>query len=145
MLESAEPVEGSGEVALNQIVRQALPVTVQVPGPLEPAFEFGRAGHIDTAGRSVVQVGITNTGNAHVEPAGDLTIRDDSGETVSEAEATMSNFFAGTETQVETTLDGALDCCISRCLQSDLFSLSQTRRVTPNDGKGVHGRRPVLG
>lgn len=145
VLESAEPVEGSGEVALNQIVRQALPVTVQVPGPLEPAFEFGRAGHIDTAGRSVVQVGITNTGNAHVEPAGDLTIRDDSGETVSEAEATMSNFFAGTETQVETTLDGALDCCISRCLQSDLFSLSQTRRVTPNDGKGVHGRRPVMG
>lgn len=46
----------------------------------------------------------------------------------------------------ETTLSvSTRDCCISRCHQSDLFSLSQARRVTPNDGKGVHERRPVLG
>ncbi|GGG69013.1 hypothetical protein GCM10011374_36810 [Kocuria dechangensis] len=109
VLENAEPVAGSGDVALNQIVRQALPVTVEVPGPLDPAFEFGEAGHHETAGRSVVDVGITNTGNAHVEPAGDLTIRDDSGKTVSEAELTMSNFFASTDTTVETTLDGTLE------------------------------------
>jgi hypothetical protein len=109
VLENAEPVEGSGEVALNQIVRQALPVTVQVSGALEPAFEFGNAGHHETAGRSVVDVAITNTGNAHVKPAGDLTIRDDNGKTVSETQVTMGNFFAGTQTKVETTLDGALE------------------------------------
>ncbi len=108
VLENADPVAGSGDVALNQIVRQALPITVQVPGDLDPAFEFGQAGHQNTAGRSAVDVQITNTGNAHLKPAGDLTIRDDSGETVSEAQVTMSNFFAGTQTTVETTLDGAL-------------------------------------
>lgn len=109
VLENAEPVKGSGEVALDQIVRQALPVTVKVPGPLEPAFEFTDAGHHETAGRSVVEVGITNTGNAHVEPIGDLTVRDDDGKTVSETQVTMSDFFAGTQTKVETTLDGALE------------------------------------
>lgn len=66
VLENAEPVEGSGDVAANQIVRQVLPITVQVPGKLNPAFEFGEAGHQQTAGRSAVGVEIDNTGNTHI-------------------------------------------------------------------------------
>lgn len=109
IMENDVPIKGTGSVALDQIVRHALPVAITVPGPLEPAFEFTEAGHKFTTGDSVVSVGITNTGNAHVQPEGDLTIRDDDGETVSETSVTMQSVYAGTETLVETTLDGSLN------------------------------------
>ncbi|GAA1145546.1 WxL protein peptidoglycan domain-containing protein [Nesterenkonia lutea] len=108
VLQNAEPVAGSGDVALNQTVRQAMPITIEVPGELTPAFEFGEAGHQHAAGRSVVDLELTNTGNEHLEPAGDFTIRDDSGEIVSEAEVTMGDVIAGTQTTAEMPLEGAL-------------------------------------
>lgn len=108
VLQNAEPLEGSGDVALNQTVRQALPITIEVPGELEPGFELGKASHEFTASRSVIDLDLMNTGNAHVEPEGDFVIRDDAGETVSETELTMGSVFAGTQTTAEVTLDGAL-------------------------------------
>lgn len=108
VLQNAEPVEGSGEVVLNQTVRQALPITIEVPGELEPGFELGKASHGFTAGRSVIDVELTNNGNAHLEPQGDFAIRDDSGEIVAETDLVMGRVFAGTQTSAEVTLDGAL-------------------------------------
>lgn len=109
VLENDVPVEGTGGVALDQIVRQALPVVVQVPGEDEPAFEFGEAGHRFAAGSSVVGVGIANTGNTRLVPEGALIVRDEDGDVVQEAPVAMHSFFAGTETQVEALLDDALE------------------------------------
>lgn len=108
VLENDAPIEGTGSVALDQIVRQALPVAIRVPGSLEPEFEFSAASHRFVADHSVVGVGIANTGNAHLAPIGELTIRDDAGEVVGETSVTMNTLFAGTETQVETALNSAL-------------------------------------
>lgn len=109
ILENDVPVEGTGSVALDQVVRRAVAVSIRVPGPLEPAFEFGSADHKITADHSVVGVEITNTGNAHVKPAGDMTIRDGSGKTVSEAPIIMDSVYAHNATRVETTLDSILE------------------------------------
>ena len=108
ILENDVPVQGSGSVVLNQIIRQALAVSIRVPGPLQPAFAFGTASHKITADRSVLDVQITNTGNANLKPAGNLIIHDHNGKTISQAPATMDSLYAHTDTLVETTLAGKL-------------------------------------
>lgn len=108
ILENNVPVKGSGTVALDQIVRQVVAVSITVPGPLQPGFNFGPASHKITAGKSVVDIDITNTGNANIKPVGSFTIRDSTGKTVSQAPITMDSFYAHTATKVETTLGGQL-------------------------------------
>lgn len=108
ILENDVPIQGSGSVTLNQIVRQALAVSIRVPGPLEPAFEFGQAEHKITAEHSVIGIGIANTGNTNLKPAGNLTIRDRDGKTVAEVPVTMASFYAHSGTKIETTLGGKL-------------------------------------
>ncbi|MCU1568603.1 MAG: hypothetical protein JWQ56_3540 [Pseudarthrobacter sp.] len=108
VLENNIPVKGSGTVALNQIIRQVIAVSITVPGPLHPGFSFGSASHKVTAGKSVVDIDIANSGNANIKPAGEFTIRDSAGKTVSQAALAMESFYAHTETQVETTLGGQL-------------------------------------
>jgi len=108
ILENDIPIQGSGSVALNQIVRQALPVSIQVPGPLKPAFELGQADHTVSAGNSVVGISIANTGNTNLKPAGSLTVQGLDGEIVSQAPITLGAIYAHSATQVETILDGTL-------------------------------------
>lgn len=108
VLENNVPVEGSGSVALNQIIRQVIGVSIKVPGPLQPGFAFGSASHKITADRSVVDIAIENTGNTSLKPAGQLSIQDSSGKTVSQTAVTMGSLYARTATKVETTLDGQL-------------------------------------
>nr|WP_255316811.1 DUF916 domain-containing protein [Nesterenkonia sp. Act20] len=146
VLQNAEPLEGSGDVALNQTVRQAMPITIEVPGELDPAFELGGASHKHAASRSVIEVELTNTGTAHLEPAGDFTIKDEGGETVSEASVALGDVIAGTQTTVEVTLDGALepgeytasgsmtdaDSEISAALEGQRFTVEEAA-VPPSD------------
>jgi hypothetical protein len=108
VLENAVPVQGSGSVAINQVVRQAVPVSIRVPGTSQPAFGFGTASHKVTLGHSVIDVQINNTGNANLLPAGTMLIRDQSGKTVSTAPVKMGLLFAHTDTLVETTLASTL-------------------------------------
>ncbi|MEV8147961.1 DUF916 domain-containing protein [Arthrobacter sp. NPDC080073] len=108
VLENDVPLQGSGSVVLNQIVRQAIAVSVHVPGPLQAALALGAASHTTTADRSVVDVQVKNTGTTNLKPAGQLVIRDHKGNTVSQAAVTMDSVYARTDTQVETTLDGKL-------------------------------------
>ncbi|MGY4542186.1 hypothetical protein ACVWY0_002099 [Arthrobacter sp. UYNi723] len=108
VLENDVPLQGSGSVVLNQIVRQAIAVSIHVPGPLQPALALGTASHKITADRSVVDVQIKNTGTTNLKPAGNLVIRDHNGKTVSQAAVTLDSVYARTDTQVETTLDGKL-------------------------------------
>ena len=108
ILENDVPIQGTGSVALNQIVRQAIAVSIQVPGPLQPAFSIGTAAHKITADHSVIGIGITNTGNTHLKPAGKITVYDRDGKTVSQAPITMDSVYAHSDTKIETTLGGKL-------------------------------------
>lgn len=109
VIENDEPIKGSGQVALDQIVRQAVAVAVRVPGPLRPGLAIGAASHQVAADRSVVAVDVRNIGNARLEPAAALVIHDEAGALVSRANVPMDSFYAHTDTKVEITLAKQLE------------------------------------
>ena len=109
VLENAEPEAGTGQVALNRIVRQAIAVSIRVPGELAPAFSLGLASLGETAGNTVVTLQTTNDGNQHLAPAGVMTLKDSLGAEISTNSITMGSFYAGMSTRVSVGLTGALD------------------------------------
>lgn len=104
VLENDAPIKGSGGVALDQVVRQAVAVAVRVPGPWQPGLAIGSASHKIAAERSVVAVEVSNTGNRRLTPPATLVLHDETGAVVSEATVAMDSFYAGTDTKVEITL-----------------------------------------
>lgn len=104
VLENSKPVEGSGSVALNQVIRQALAISIRVPGPLQPALAIHAAHHQLLADQSVVAVDVANPGNARLAPSGTMSIRDESGHLVHRSPIAMGSFYAHTSTRVEAPL-----------------------------------------
>ena len=101
VIENEDPVRGSGNVAVDQVVRQAIAVVITVPGPAAPALEIQEANHALAAGTSVVAVGVANTGNVRLEPAGEVVVTDSGGQEVSRTTVAMDSVYAGTVTSVE--------------------------------------------
>ena len=108
VLENDAPIKGSGGVALDQVVRQAVAVAVRVPGPLRGGLSIGVASHKVAAERSVVAVEVSNTGDRRLTPSATIVLHDESGTRVSEATVAMDSFYARTTTKVEITLETAL-------------------------------------
>ncbi len=108
LLENDEPIRGSGDVALDQVVRQAVAVVVTVPGQRLPALAIGEASHKMVADRSVVAVVLENTGNVRLKPAAEFVLLDVAGAEVSRASVPMDTFYAHTETLVEVPLAALL-------------------------------------
>jgi len=108
ILENDEPIQGTGAVTLNQVVRQAIAVVITVPGPRQPGLAIGAASHKIVAERSTVAVAVENTGNVRLKPVADLVLRDASGAEVSRAQVPMDSFYAGTTTLVEVPLAALL-------------------------------------
>ena len=108
VLENEDVIAGSGPIAVDQIIRQAVAIAVTVPGPARPALVVGEATHGIVGGRSVVGVALRNTGNRHLRPVGSLVLRDDSGREVTRAPLAMDRFYAVTDTRLEVPLETLL-------------------------------------
>lgn len=108
VLENDEPIRGSGDVAIDQIVRQAVAVVVTVPGPRTPALVIEAASHKVVADKSVVAVAVENTGNVRLKPVAEFVLLDATGAEVSRASVPMDTFYAHTETLVEVPLAALL-------------------------------------
>lgn len=108
VLENDEPIRGSGDVALDQVVRQAMAVVVTVPGPRTPALVIGAASHKVVVDKSVVAVAVENTGNVRLKPAAEFVLLDAAGAEVSRASVPMDTFYAHTGTFVEVPLAALL-------------------------------------
>jgi hypothetical protein len=104
VLENDQPLRGSGPVALDQVIRQAVAVALTVPGPQAPALQVGSARHSIVAERSTVAVEVRNPGNVHLKPKGTISLRDAAGTIVSQAPVAMDSVYAGTDTLVEVPL-----------------------------------------
>ena len=109
VLENESPVRGSGSVAVDQVVRQAIAVVITVPGPPRPALEIKEARHALAASRSVIAVELANTGNVRLRPAGEVVVSDSGGREVSRTKVTMDSVYAGTATSVEASQDRLLE------------------------------------
>jgi hypothetical protein len=108
VLENDEPLRGSGDVAIDQIVRQATAVVITVPGRRAPALTIGPATHKVVTDRSVIAVALQNTGNVRLKPVAELVLLDGAGAEVSQATVPMDTFYAHTDTLVEVPLAALL-------------------------------------
>ena len=108
ILENDVPIQGSGSVTLNQIVRQAMAVVITVPGPRVPGLAIGAASHKVVADKSSVAVAVENTGNVRLKPVADLVLSDAAGAEVRTAQVPMDSFYAHTATQIEVPLSALL-------------------------------------
>jgi hypothetical protein len=108
VLENDQPLRGTGAVALDQIIRQAIAVVITVPGDRAPVITIGGATHKVVDGKSTIAVAVQNAGNVRLAPRGDLTLFDASGAEVSRATIPMDTFYAESATLVEVPLAALL-------------------------------------
>jgi hypothetical protein len=108
VLENETPIRGTGSVALDQVVRQAIAVVVTVPGPRVPAMTIGAATHEIVAGRSVVSIAVANPGNVRLKPLVAFALTDAAGGVISHGTVQMDTFYAWTDTTVELSLAALL-------------------------------------
>lgn len=111
-MQNADPVavgseDGSGQ--FTQTLRYGVAVNIDVPGPREPAMEIGDVSHQSSGGRSAIHVGITNSGNTHLEPTGAFSLYSDDGDLVGDRAVSMDTVYAGTETRLEAVLNETLE------------------------------------
>lgn len=104
VMQTADPVKGTGAVAIDQILRQALAVAVDVPGDRSGAMEVGEAVYYDGPAVDTVQVAVKNTGNIRLAPSATVDVKDASGTSVTGTEMDMDSIYAGTDTIIELPL-----------------------------------------
>lgn len=108
IVENDVPIQGSGSIRLDQVVRLAMAVKITIPGALHPALVIGGATHKVVVDKSVISVAVSNPGNARTKPLVAFAIVDAAGQTVSRASVQMDTFYAWTDTFVEVALDARL-------------------------------------
>lgn len=123
-----------GGVALEQVNRTVVAVAIDVPGPRDPALEIGAIGHKAAAGISFVTFGVVNTGNVHLKPIGEFSLRNADGVQIASAEPAMDSVYAGTETLLEAALGEALvpgDYCAELSLADGETGVSAATECLP--------------
>lgn len=109
--ENVVPYAGDADdgIAIEQTVRNAIAVAIDVPGPRRPALEIGAVAHAVAADdRSVVSFEVANTGNVHLKPAGEFVLRDAAGEEIAASEPAMDSVYAGSTAALEIPLASRL-------------------------------------
>jgi hypothetical protein len=101
VIENAEPLRGSGTIAVDQINRNAIAVAIEVPGEQTPALAIGAVRQHEVAGLSVVSFEVHNSGNVHLRPAGDFFLRNGAGEEIAASSVAMDTVYARTSTLLE--------------------------------------------
>ncbi|MCC6790420.1 MAG: hypothetical protein IT336_01980 [Thermomicrobiales bacterium] len=104
VVQNAEAVQGSGDLTVNQILRQAIAVAITVPGETHPALEIGEVTYQRNPLIDSLLIEVRNTGNLHLKPSGTFSIVDAAGNTVVAEEIGMDSIYAGTATVIEIGL-----------------------------------------
>jgi len=89
----------SGDAAFKQVDRQAVAVTIRVPGPLVPGLSLPTAALRTTPGGvSYVDLGVVNSGNIHLHLAGTYALVDATGAQIAGGPVEMDTVYAHTST-----------------------------------------------
>jgi hypothetical protein len=122
VLQNESPISVEGSSGVQQVIRGAMAVLVQVPGPRHPALEIAGVDHTFVAGTSVVGFGATNPGNARLRPDAAFEVRTEDGRQVGQLEAPLDSIYAGTSTRVEIPLAAELAAgrYVARLVLSDI-------------------------
>lgn len=108
VLQTAEPIPIAGSAMFTQVLRKSAAVFVTVPGPVAPGLAVGGVALVSGEVGSVLTVEVANTGNVLVRPAGEVVLRDTSGDPVLTAPVVMGPVYAGDTTTIEIPIDGRL-------------------------------------
>jgi hypothetical protein len=136
VLENDVPIRGSGDIAIDQVVRQATAVVVTVPGRRSPALVIGAASHKVVTDRSVVAVALENSGNVRLKPVAGFVLLDAAGAEVSRASVPMDTFYAHTGTLVEIPL--------AALLQPGTYSVRLTLEDAAQDVRANEAAIPLV-
>jgi hypothetical protein len=101
VIENAEPLRGSGTIAVDQVNRNAIAVAIHVPGERTPALAIGDVRQQELSGLTVVSFAIRNPGNVHLRPAGEFVLRNGAGDEIAASSVAMDTVYAGTSTLLE--------------------------------------------
>jgi hypothetical protein len=106
VMETADPQAVEGTSAFKQVIRQALPVFITVPGPVTPKFEVSDVSltKIENGTGAVITFSINNSGNVLVKPKGAVTVVDSSGATILNAPVDMRPVYARDKTTLSLAL-----------------------------------------
>jgi hypothetical protein len=110
VIENADPVaigNGEGNVQFNQIIRQAIAVAIDVPGPRQARLEILSARYEVLPAYARLLVDIRNSGNLRVRPSGKIFLYKN-GEEIAQYPISLDSVYAGTETAIEVMLVKAL-------------------------------------
>ncbi|MEY2420257.1 MAG: hypothetical protein QOI95_324 [Acidimicrobiaceae bacterium] len=108
VIENQDLFSTGSDAPAQQRLRQVIAVLVTVSGPLAPAFSI-RGGHHSVVGKlSIVAIGLTNSGNVLVQPAGPMVIRDERGQEVVTTTVRMGSLYAGNSADLEVPLASIL-------------------------------------
>lgn len=108
VLQTAEPIPIAGSTMFTQVLRKSAAVFVTVPGPIAPGLAVGDVALVSGGAGSVLTVEVANTGNVLVRPAGEVVLRDSSGDAVLTAPVAMGPVYAGDATTIEIPIAGPL-------------------------------------
>jgi len=104
VIENAQALPGSGGMAFDQVLRQAIAVVVTVPGPTQAMLQLGPAEHRWVTATSVVRLGIANEGNVLTKPAGEVVIANEAGSVVETLGVVLDSVYGGTSSLIEVAL-----------------------------------------
>ncbi|HEX3722715.1 MAG TPA: DUF916 domain-containing protein [Nitrolancea sp.] len=106
VIQNAIPTSASdsGSVAINQVNRQAIAVSITVPGPMVPGLAINQISYKPVGDRSVLDFDVANTGNMNLKPTGEFTLTSKADQEISHGPIQMGSFYAGNTTTVEGLL-----------------------------------------
>ncbi len=108
VVQSDDPTEGSGGIAIDQVIRQVIAVAIDVPGVFSPAMTFQSAVYDDDSGIGRLDIQMTNTGNVHVRGGADIRLSDGSGVEIERFELALGTLYAGLPATIEVAVGDAL-------------------------------------
>jgi hypothetical protein len=108
VLQTAEPVPVEGTQLFDQIIRKAIAIDITVPGEENPAFTIGDVVYASGPNVPSLSIGIANTGNQRLRPAGAVSIVDSTGTEVLSADVAMGSVYPRTNTQLQFVLQQPL-------------------------------------
>lgn len=159
VIESSQPMQSGGPLALSQVTRSAIAVAITVPGPRQPVLAIGGVAHRIVAGHSILAFDVSNSGNVHLRPAGSFSLRQSDGSLVEASAVTMDTVYASTTTALEAALieplppgeycaelsltDGATGAhAESDCLAFSVAAASETAAPTKDAAVPLPGMLP---
>jgi hypothetical protein len=108
VVQTANSVSVAGSAGMRQILREAIAVAIEVPGPQQPALTVGDVSYRALPPLAYLRTALENTGNVRLKPAGELALATADGTPVTSAEIAMDTVFPDTETFIEVPLLQAL-------------------------------------